>query len=271
MIGATARATLAAALALSAALPVAARAAEPLVILASPSVRAPLEALARAYEARHPAARVQLSFATALHMRQAIADMQNSGRHHIESGPYHLIAPAGRELIDRLETKYYVLPGTKRPYAVARLVLVVPVEMVEAPESFEALAKTPGMRLSVVDPAASEVGRLTKELLEGLGLAKELEGRLDVAHDQRGVLDHVLHGQADAGIVLSSDAFRERERVRATAKAPPGTHAAVEYWIAMERFCPDRRLCEDFLAFIGSPEARAIIERLGYGAPDTPR
>lgn len=245
-----------------------ARAAEPLVILASPSVRAPLEALARAYEARHPSVRVRLSYATALHMRQMIADMQNTGRHHVESGPFHLIAPAGRELLDRLEARYYVLPGTKRPYAVARLVLVAPAEMVEAPDSFAALAEGTSLRVAVVDPKASEVGRLTEELLDALGLAEALRGRVDVAHDTRGVLDHLLHGQADAGIILSSDAYRERERVRVTAKAPPGPQAAVEYWIAMERFCPDRRLCEDFLAFTGSPEARAIVERLGYGAPD---
>lgn len=270
MIGAAIRAVLLAALAaaVASAWSAGVRAAEPLVILASPAVRGPLEALARAYEARHPSVRVRLSYATALHMRQMIADMQSTGRHHIESGPIHLIAPAGRELIDRLEAKYYVLPGTKRPYAVARLVLVAPVEMVEAPESFEGLAKPPAFRVAVVDPKASEVGRLTEELLAGLGLAEVLKDRLDVAHDARGVLDHLLHGQADLGIILSSDAHRERDRVRVTAKAPAGAHAAIEYWIAMERFCPDRRLCEDFLAFTGSAEARAIIERLGYGAPD---
>jgi molybdate transport system substrate-binding protein len=37
--------------------------------------------------------------------------------------------------------------------------------------------------------------------------------------------------------------------------------------MAMERYCPNRRLCEEFLNFIQSPEAQAELRRLGFASP----
>jgi molybdate transport system substrate-binding protein len=244
-----------------------ATAAEPLVILASPSLKVPLEALGHAFEATHPDVRVKLHYESAINLRQTIAQMQNNGRHHIESGPFHLLAPGGAELITRMEQKYYVLPGTRRPFATAHLVLVVPATLVEAPTSFEELGRNTALRVSIVDSKVSETGRVTKELLEGMGLDVALKDRLDVAHDSGGVMDHILHGQADVGIVRNTEVFRYGDRIRVAAEAPSGSHALIVYEVAMERFCPNRRLCEEFLAFTQSSEAQAVLKRLGYGSP----
>ena len=63
------------------------------------------------------------------------------------------------------------------------------------------------------------VGQKTSELLKVLGIAEALKGRLDVAMDARGVLDHMLNGQADVGIIFGPDAYDKRERVRVVAVA----------------------------------------------------
>ena len=87
--------------------------------------------------------KVRLYFDSSLDLRRTIAAMENSpmGQYFIGSGPIHIIAPGGDELITRLEQKYYVLPQTRRPYATVSLVLVVPESLVDAPLSFEALAQ----------------------------------------------------------------------------------------------------------------------------------
>ncbi len=196
-----------------------------------------------------------------------IATMQSSGRHFIGSGPVHIIAPAGLELIERLEQRYYVLPGTRRAYATVPLALVVPESLAETHTSFEAFAQDAGKRVSVADLRRTELGLRTQAFLQSSGIADALKGRLDEAHDARGVIDHVLNGEADAGIVFGSDAVRERERVRVVATSTEETHRPIVYWMAMERFCPNRPLCEEFLAFTHSPEAQATLKRLGYGIP----
>ena len=111
------------------------------------------------------------------------------------------------------------------------------------------------------------VGQKTNELLKALGIAEAMKGRLDVATDAHAVLDHVLNGQADAGIIFGPDAYDKRERVRVTAVAPEQAIRPIVHSLAMERYCPDRQLCEEFLEFSQSPEAQSILKGLGYGLP----
>ena len=242
---------------------------EPLVIAASPSLAPPLEALARAFEASHSEVKVRLYFDSGLDLRRTIAAMENhpSGRYFIGSGPIHLIAPGGNELITRMEQKYYVLPQTRRPYATVSLVMVVPESLVDAPSSFESLAQDSRQRVAVADPMLTLVGQKTSELMKALGIAEIMKSRLDVATDARGVLDHVLNGQADVGIIFGPDAYDKRERVRVVAVASEQVIRPIMHSLAMERYCPNRPLCEEFLAFSQSPEARSILRNLGYGSP----
>ncbi len=240
---------------------------EPLVIAASPSLKEPLEALGRAFEAARPDVRVRLFFDSGLDLRRTIAAMENSGKYFIGSGPIHLVAPAEDELLTRLEQKYYVLPGTRRIYATTSLVLVVPESLVEAPSSFDALARNARLRVAVADPRVTALGQRTDELLRSLGMAEALKDRLDVAGDARGVLDHLLNGAADVAIVFGPDAVRESQRVRIVATAPVEADRPITHSMAMERYCPNRSLCEDFLAFVQTPEAQRVVKGLGYGAP----
>jgi molybdate transport system substrate-binding protein len=212
----------------------------------------------------HPEVRVSLYIDSGLDLRQTMAAIQNSvkGQYFIERGPIHLIAPGGDELITRLERRYYVLPGTRRSYAAVPLVLVVPESLVEAPNSFEALGE--GWRVAIADPALTALGRQSRDLLIELGLWDRLRGRFDIAGDLRGVLDHVLHGQADAGIVFGPDAVRESQRVRVVARSDVRSAGATVHSIAMERYCPNRRLCEEFLEYTQSTEAQGILTNLGY-------
>jgi molybdate transport system substrate-binding protein len=242
-------------------------AAESLIIEASPSLKGVLEQLATSFERSHPDIRVKLHFNTGLAMRQGIAGRQNSmvNQYFIEKGPVHLVAPGGDELISRLEMKYYVLPGTRRPYAKDQLVLVVPESLVDAPESLEALSRSTA-RLAVAEPGRTYLGKQTQEALSALGLTSSFAGRLDTATDSRGVLDHVLGGHAEAGIIYGHQAVREQERLRVVAIIKEGYQSTV-HSMAMERYCPNRALCQDFLDYTQSAEGQSAVRRAGYGLP----
>ena len=242
-----------------------AEAAEPLVIAASPSLRQPLEALGHAFEAMHPEVRVKLYFGTGLEIRQTIAAMENSsvGQYFVGRGPIHLVAPGGDELITRLQQRYYVLPDGARAYAREQLVLVVPEQLVEAPTSFADIHKTV-KRLAVADPKRTALGEQTRSLLRSL----QFDGQLDIATDAQGVLDHILSGQADAGVIFGHEAVREQERVRVVAVAATG-YVPIMHSMAMERYCPNRKLCEEFLSFVQSTEAQKVLRGLGYAVPES--
>ncbi len=184
-----------------------------------------------------------------------------SGHNFIGRGSIHIIAPGGDELIARLQTRYYVLPDSARAYAREYLVLVVPEQLAEAPTSFAGI-HAGVKRLAIADPVRTVLGRQTQDVLRALNF----QGQLDVATDAQGVLDHLLSGQADAGIIFGHEAVKEQERVRVAAVAESGYEPTV-HSMAMERYCPNRKLCEDFLAFVQSAEAQKILANLGYLSP----
>lgn len=242
---------------------------ESVVIAASPSLARPLEALSTTFEAAHPDVKIRLYFDSGLDLRRTIAAMQNDpiGQYFMGSGPIHLIAPGGDELITRLEQRYYVLPGTKKSYATVSLALVVPESLVDAPASFEALGQDSRLRIAVADPVLTVLGKKTQEVFAAMGMTNAVTARLDVATDARGVVDHLLNGQADVGVIFGPDAAEKRERVRVVALAPPQFDRPIIHSIAMERYCPNRPLCEEFLGFVKSPEAQRVLKELGYGIP----
>ncbi|MEC4889894.1 MAG: substrate-binding domain-containing protein [Nitrospira sp.] len=237
-----------------------------LVIATSPAVAEALTQLGQAFEVSHPGVRVQLSVDPALDLRRMVAAMESRGKSFIGSGPIHLVAPGGDEVITRMEQKYYLLPEANALYATERLVLIAPESLSEAPESFEALATMGTVRIAVAD-LSTRLGVETDQVLRALGLKGK---RLDLANDQAGILDHVLSGQADVGILFGQDAMKVQQRVRIVATAPAGLYKPIPHSIAMERYCPDRPLCEEFLRFVTSPDGQSVLKRLGYGPGKTP-
>ena len=244
-----------------------ARAAESFVIAASPSLKGLLERLGTGFEQTHPDVRVKLYFDSGLQLRQTIAGMENSmvGQYFVGSGPINLVAPGGDEVITRLQVKYYVLPGTKRSYAVDQLVLVVPESLVDAPESLDAIGRGQA-RLAVADRMRTRLGAQTADMLRASGMEDALKGRLDVATDGRGVIDHVLSGQADVGIIFGDQAVAQQQRLRVVGVIDKGYQPTV-HSMAMERYCPNRPLCEEFLTYIQSAEAQRLVRQAGYAVP----
>lgn len=241
-------------------------AARDLVITASPAVADAMVQLGRAFESAHPDVRVRVSIDTSLDLRRTVSAMENRGRSFIGSGPIHFVAPGGDELITRMEQKYYLLPEAKALYATERLVLVAPESLSDAPESFEALTRMNSVRIAVAD-RTTRLGVETDRVLAALGLK---DRQLDLANDQAGILDHVLSGQADVGVLFGQEAVKAQERVRLLAVAPAHLYKPIPHSLAMERYCPDRALCESFLQFVTSPAGQAVVQQLGYGPGKPP-
>ena len=108
--------------------------------------------------------------------------------------------------------------------------------LVDAPSSFEALAQDVRIRIAVADPKLTVLGQKTDELLRAVGRAETWKGRLDVATDARGVLDHLMNGKLAASIkygeakasICSSDSF-QNEAFTVAGKPSP-SFAAGDFW-----------------------------------------
>lgn len=80
------------------------------------------------------------------------------------------------------------------------------------------------------------------------------------------VLNKVTSGQADAGLVYSTDALSAGTKVT-TVTFPQAASAKNIYPIAVLAKAPQSALAQKFLAAVMSPEGQQILERLGFGKP----
>ena len=84
-----------------------------------------------------------------------------------------------------------------------------------------------------------------------------------LAKDVRQVLAYVETGNADAGIVYSTDT-RESAKVRIAATAPPDSHAPVVYPVAVIKDSRSPAAARAFVAFLSGRDAAAVFTRHGF-------
>ena len=147
-------------------------------------------------------------------------------------------------------------------FATNRLVLVVPADDPAAIESVEDLG-SPGVEVAVA-AAGIPVGDSARTLLESLGLANVLENVVSTEGDVTGVVDQVVSGGADAGLVYATDAQAAGDQVRAIElPAQP----LAEHVIAIAVESEHREAADAFVELLLSEEGRRALEKAGFGLP----
>jgi molybdate transport system substrate-binding protein len=79
----------------------------------------------------------------------------------------------------------------------------------------------------------------------------------------RSVLAKVGLGEADAGIVYTSDAAAAGEGVRKIL-IPDALNTVAEYPIAVLNDSPNGGLAQEFVEYVLGPEGQQVLERVGF-------
>jgi molybdate transport system substrate-binding protein len=186
----------------------------------------------------------------------------------IEYGaPVNAFISAAHPQVDDLVRSKHADAATQRVVAGNRLVLVVPAGAKSAPAGFKDLASERVRRVAVGEPRTVPAGQYAMQVLAAMKLADALKGRLVHGANVRQVLDYVERGEVDAGIVYATDAQDAGERVRVVERADPSTHDPIEYPAVVMSDSRRRKAAVDFLDYLGSEKARAILAKRGFTAP----
>ena len=118
-------------------------------------------------------------------------------------------------------------------------------------------------RIALADPEAVPAGRYARAWLEALELWPALESRIVQALDVRAALALVESGAVGAGLVYRTDVVHST-RVREVLAAEGAGAPRVVYPVAVLRDAREPERAREFLAFLSSPEARAVFERHGF-------
>ena len=184
----------------------------------------------------------------------------------IESGaPADVFISADARWMDYLAARGLIDEASRCDLLRNSLVLIAPRG------SDAALELTPGAplaralnggRLAMGDPDHVPAGLYGRQALERLGVWDEVEGRIVRSANVRAALVLVARAEAAFGIVYATDAM-VTDKVRVVAAFPAGSHDAIVYPAARVRGSANPA-ADAFLAFLVSPEGRALAARFGF-------
>jgi molybdate transport system substrate-binding protein len=158
-----------------------------------------------------------------------------------------------------------------RPFARNRLVVIVPAENPAGLETLQDLSR-PGVKVVLAAPEVP-AGSYAQEFLNqasgapgfpaGYGAAV-LANVVSYEENVRSVLSKVVLGEADAGIVYSSDAGPEVASRVSRLAIPDALNVVASYPIAAVAGSGNAQLAEDFVGLVLSPQGQAILARHGF-------
>jgi molybdate transport system substrate-binding protein len=188
----------------------------------------------------------------------------------IEAGaPVDVFASAGEKQMDELAAGGYIADGTRQNFATNRLVVVVPKDSGAAVKEFNDLAGPLFKKIAVGNPRTVPAGQYADQAISSAGLSDSLRPKLVLAEDVRQVLDYVVRGEVDAGIVYASDALSAGDGVRTAFEVPGVLHGPIVYPIAIVKDSSRNRSGREFIDLVVSGEGQRILKKYGFdGVPE---
>ena len=184
-----------------------------------------------------------------------------------EGAPADLFLSADEAQMDVLERADLVAPGTRRSVLSNTLVIVVPHDSSLQIASPKDLAGKGVEKLALAEPTSVPAGVYSKKFFESIGIWDALARKVVPTENVRATLAAVESGNVDAGVVYRTDAAISKQ-VRIAFEIPAALGPAISYPFALVKGAPREKEARRFLAYLGSPAARAIFVRYGFLVKD---
>lgn len=184
----------------------------------------------------------------------------------IEQGaPADVFVSADTDWMDYAASKKTINEPTRVNLLGNSIVLIAPkdskIDNVTIAQGFD-LAKLAGDgRIATGDVKSVPVGKYAKAALEKLGAWTAAEPKFAMAESVRAALTLVARGEANLGIVYSTDAKVE-PGVKIVGTFPENSHPAIIYPVAATMTAKPET--NDYLAFLRTSAAKTILEKYGF-------
>jgi len=229
-----------------------------LTIAAAANLKAALDVLGPAFEAKHPGAKLQVSLGAS---GSLVAQIQ-------QGAPFDVFLAADAEFPARLVVAGLVL-GPTFPYATGRLVLWVRKDIGLDPrkDGFKVLLQPAVKRISIANPALAPFGRSAEAALKAAGLYEAVKAKLVFGENIAQAAQYLQTGAAEAGFISSPQALAPVLVGGLAWTVPQELYPVQKQCGVLLKRSAQPALAAAFQAYLLSPEAQATLARLGYGAP----
>jgi len=230
-------------------------------VFAAASLTAPFEALGEQFEAAHTGVTVVFNFAGSQQLAQQIN----------EGAPADVFASANNRQMDGVIEAGGVVSGTQQPFVRNRLVVIFPSDNPAGLSTLQDLAQ-PGLKL-VFAAAEVPVGQYTLDFLDkasvdaafGAGYRDTVVNNVVSYEDNvKAVLTKVALGEADAGIVYTSDIAGPAGEQVGRLDIPDALNVIASYPIAPLAEAAQPELARAFIGLVLSEEGQAVLASHGF-------
>jgi len=225
-----------------------------LIVFAAASMKNALDDIDAAYAAKS-GVKVAASYAASSTLAKQIE----------QGAPADIFLSADTDWMDYATAKKNINEPTRVNLLGNSIVLIAPkdskIDNVTIGPGFD-LAKLAGDgRIATGDVKAVPAGKYAKAALEKLGAWQAAEPKFAMADSVRAALTLVARGEAMLGIVYSTDAKVE-PGVKIIGTFPADSHPPIIYPVAATTTAKTE--AADYLAFLRSSPAKAILEKYGF-------
>lgn len=225
-----------------------------LLIAAAASLKDALEEIDPLFERANRGITVNYNFAASGPLQQQIE----------QGAPVDVFISAASRQMNALQEKNLIVASTRRNILTNNLVLIVPSNSTLRINDFRDLTSTAIRRISVGEPRSVPVGQYSEELFKNLGMFDQLRPRFVYGNSVRNVLASVESGNAQAGVVYTTDA-RISNQVRQVATAPSNLHSPIVYPMAVIAASRNQAAARRYAQFLTSAQAQTVFRKYGFG------
>jgi molybdate transport system substrate-binding protein len=185
----------------------------------------------------------------------------------IENGaPFDLFLSADAERPEQLEQNGLAVADTRFTYAIGKLVLFSADPQLKDQDCKAALSAGKFRHLAIANPKVAPYGAASVAVLAGMGLAPQaLAGRLVQGENIAQALQFVATGSAELGFIALSQ-MKGKDAPAATCRwdVPTDLHAPIVQQGVLLKRAANNRTARNFLKYLHSEAARALIREDGY-------
>lgn len=173
---------------------------------------------------------------------------------------------AAKKQMDALASKDLIIKDTNRNLLLNDVVLVTPKDN-SSITSFNDLTTEKAKKISLGEPKSVPAGQYAEEVFTKLGILDKVKSKVVYGKDVKEVLTWVETGNADAGVVYSTDA-KVSTKVNVIATASSDSHTPIVYPAAVIKASKNVDAAKEFMTFLNSEKAKAVFEKYGFKLPN---
>jgi len=175
--------------------------------------------------------------------------------------PFHVFLSADQDRPKAAVEGGYAVPGSLFTYANGKLVLWSKV--IDVTNGGEALKAGAFAKVSIANPAAAPYGAAAVETMKALGVYDALMSKIVQGNSIAQAFQFVDTRNAEVGFVALSQLFGVTTGTRWLV--PQDLYPPIRQDAVLLKKGENDEVAKAFLEFLKGPEARAIIEKFGYG------